>query len=79
MSPQRDLRNDDDGNLDDVVVTEVEMFRLERMDSDRWWMRLYMADGEDLVFHVELVKGVIQVFVEIEQRDDTNNIKRRPR
>lgn len=44
---------DDAGNLDDVVIENVRMFRLEYMDENRIWIRLYRYDKTDLVFHLE--------------------------
>ncbi len=44
---------DDAGNLDDVVIENVRMFRLEYMDENRILIRLYRYDKTDLVFHLE--------------------------
>lgn len=44
---------DDTGNLDDVVIANVRMFRLEYMDENRIWIRLYRDNKADLVFHLE--------------------------
>jgi hypothetical protein len=41
------LRCDDLG-LDDVVVKDVAMFRMERMGNDRVWLCCYLADGQRL-------------------------------
>jgi hypothetical protein len=43
------LREDDLG-LDDVVVEDVAMFRMERMDTDHVWFACYLADGQDIHF-----------------------------
>jgi hypothetical protein len=43
------LRHDDLG-LDDVVVKDVAMFRMERMDDDYVWLACYLADGQEIVF-----------------------------
>lgn len=43
------LRHDDLG-LDDVVVKDVEMFRMERMDEDYVWLACYLTDGQEIVF-----------------------------
>jgi hypothetical protein len=47
------LREDDLG-LDDVVVKDVEMFRMERMDNDAVWLCCYLADGQDIHFDLWL-------------------------
>lgn len=39
----------DNGNLDDVVVHDIEMFRLEYMDNSVVWIRCYKKDGPDVV------------------------------
>lgn len=44
---------DDAGNLDDVVIENVRTFRLEYMDKNRIWIRLYRDNKPDLVFHLE--------------------------
>ena len=44
---------DDAGNLDDVAIENVRMFRLEYMDDNRIWIRLYRDNKSDLVFHLE--------------------------
>jgi hypothetical protein len=44
---------DDAGNLDDVAIENVLMFRLEYMDDNRIWIRLYRDNKPDLVFHLE--------------------------
>lgn len=43
------LRNDDLG-LDDVVVKDVAMFRMERMADDCVWLACYLSDGQEIVF-----------------------------
>jgi hypothetical protein len=53
------LRHDDLG-LDDVVVKDVAMFRMERMDNDHVWLACYLADGQDIVFDLWLEGGVIK-------------------
>ena len=53
------LRYDDLG-LDDVVVKDVEMFRMERMDDDYVWLACYLRDGQEIVFDLETdKKGLI--------------------
>jgi hypothetical protein len=48
--PQSEVRLDDDGAVDDVVIGPVKLFRLERMAEGVWWLRLYMPDGNDFIF-----------------------------
>lgn len=38
------------GELDDVVVSGVTLFRMEQMHDGCWWIRLYRGDDDDLVF-----------------------------
>jgi len=51
--PARDyqiaLRHDSMG-LDDIVVKDVAMFRMERMDDDYVWLACYLTDGQEIVF-----------------------------
>jgi hypothetical protein len=67
MTDQRILRNDKRGQLDDVAIENVKLFRLERMDKDRWWMRLYMHDGDDYVFDIMTSGREIRITVEVEK------------
>jgi hypothetical protein len=60
--PDEEWRLDDDGELDDVVVPHVSLFRLERMDANAWWIGLTVADGRTI--HVDLVataSGVVAI------------------
>ena len=46
------LRPDQDGYLDDVVVKDVSMFRMEDM-GDWWWLCCYLAGTDDRIcFHI---------------------------
>lgn len=47
------LRHDDLG-LDDVVVKDVSMFRMERMDDDHVWLCCYLTDGQQITFNLWL-------------------------
>jgi hypothetical protein len=67
-APQRELRLRE-GRLDDVVIERVDVFRLERMERDRWWMRLYMPTGEDYVFDITTSGRELDITVEVEPRD----------
>ena len=59
MSYDIALRYDDLG-LDDVVVKDVEMFRMERMDDDYVWLACYLRDGQEIVFDLAAnKKGLI--------------------
>lgn len=37
------------GNLDDVVIDDVELFCLEYMDDDHIWIRLYRKNKKDVI------------------------------
>lgn len=42
------------GNLDDVVINDVSMFRLEYMDSGHVWIRCYReGKGKDVVINLQ--------------------------
>lgn len=64
--PTPELRFDERHKLDDVVIPNVKLFRMERMDKNVWWMRLYMPDGKDFVFHVASSGREISIIAEIE-------------
>jgi hypothetical protein len=63
--PKNEVRLDDDGAVDDVVIGPVKLFRLERMAEDTWWLRLYMPDGNDFIFWLQ-GKGPVVATVERE-------------
>ena len=55
--PQIALRRLSDGRLDDVVVTEVEMFRMEIMESDArhvrsLWLCCYLPSGDRITWNL---------------------------
>lgn len=49
---------DDSGNLDDVVVDSVLMFRMEWMDDDFVWIRCYRRGENDVVFWLKSAKKI---------------------
>ncbi len=59
MSYDIALRYDDLG-LDDIVVKDVEMFRMERMDDDYVWLACYLKNGQEIIFDLHIERpGVI--------------------
>lgn len=46
---------DDLGDLDDIAVGNVELFRMERMSASCFWLRLHRAGGRDIVFWLNAV------------------------
>ncbi len=54
-----------DGNLDDVVVEDVTMFRLEYMSANHIWLKCYRNDKPDIRFLLT-AKGKITGFHEVE-------------
>lgn len=47
------LRSDESDRIDDVVVEDVTMFRMEHMHSNIWWLRVYTQSGNDLVISIK--------------------------
>lgn len=48
-----EFRHNDDGTLDDVVITTIDLLHLEQMDRNLWWMGLYRKAGEEIIaFHI---------------------------
>lgn len=54
------IDNDDDGKLDDVVVSHVSMFHMEWMNDGCVWIRLYrdQKGRDDLVFWLNSKKKI---------------------
>jgi hypothetical protein len=44
LEPKTIVRPDDDGTPDDIVIDDVKLFRMERMDDNAWWIGLYFED-----------------------------------
>jgi len=52
-----ELRPDDNGDLDDLVIDNVSMVHMERMDKKVWWIGLYFGPSNDRVtFDVRATK-----------------------
>lgn len=51
VSPDR-IDYDEQGDLDDIVVNHVVMFRMERMDSGEFWIKCYLNGKPDVVFNL---------------------------
>ena len=56
-SPNR-IDYDDNGNLDDVALGDVEMFRLEYMDDRTIWIAVIRKDGTEDVFWLRSGKKI---------------------
>ena len=46
-------------DLDDVAVSDVELFRMERMAGGMFWIRLYRSRDKDIVFCINAVDNKI--------------------
>lgn len=53
------------GLVDDVVVENVKMFRLEMMDDDAAWIRLYLDDENSVAFNIYAYTAGIDAVLEI--------------
>lgn len=61
--PTEAWRTDEQGELDDVVVPDVETFRLERLGVGQWWIGLYRTDGSCV--HIDIAgdrRAVVRAF-----------------
>jgi hypothetical protein len=47
------------GGLDDIVVTNVAMFRMERMDSGVFWIRCYCDGKPDVIFWLNSERKIV--------------------
>lgn len=64
------LRPDDNGDLDDVVVKDVEMFRAEIMDNRSLWMCCYLEGHERVNFWVRVTgRGTLEFYVTEQPHD----------
>lgn len=41
---------DSNGDLDDIALSDVTLFRMERMSTNTFWLRVYRKNGRDVVF-----------------------------
>lgn len=49
-SPATIVRRDAAGEPDDIVIEDVDVFRMERMSDDRWWIGVYRGDQRMSMF-----------------------------
>jgi hypothetical protein len=52
MSASPDRIDYEDGDLDDIVLKDVSMFRMERMSDCQFWIRCYRDGKPDVVFNL---------------------------
>lgn len=50
---------DKDGDLDDIVIENVSMFRMERMNDNCFWIRCYRKGEPDIVFNLGSERKII--------------------
>ena len=50
---------DANGDLDDIVVNDVSMFRMERMDDGAFWLRCYRTGKPDVVFRLNSATKIV--------------------
>jgi hypothetical protein len=50
---------DERGDLDDIVVNDVSLFRMERMADDTFWIRCYCDGKPDIVFWLNSERKII--------------------
>jgi hypothetical protein len=48
-----------DGDLNDVAMSEVELFRMERIADGAFWITLYRAGDKEIVFSLTAVENKI--------------------
>src|SRR5215813_3864046 len=61
-----EVRHDDSEQVDDVVVRTPALVRLERMDTNRWWLRIDVVGEESLIFWFTTSGRALDVTVERE-------------
>ncbi len=63
MEDKTRIDYDHKGDLDDVAISDVTMFRLEYMDNNRIWIRCYLEDREDVIINLSSnskINGVVE-------------------
>lgn len=71
------LRHDSRG-LDDVVVKDVAMFRMERMGGSYVWLACYLRDGQEIVFDLHADKRGLVTYSAREPLPDVVYEERKP-
>jgi hypothetical protein len=46
------------GDLDDIVINDVTMFRMERMNGGSFWIRCYRDGKPDVVFWMNSTRKI---------------------
>lgn len=49
------IDNNLDDDLDDIVINNISMFRMERMSDTCFWVRLHRKRGDDIVFFLNAI------------------------
>lgn len=57
---------DKNGDLDDLAISGefIQMLRLERIDSDYMWGRIYLKDGNEIELSFGVSKKSLSVFID---------------
>ncbi len=57
---KNEFRLDEDGKLDDVVVWDADLVRLERMDTNAWWLGVTLRDGSRVMFNISAKRAAVE-------------------
>lgn len=55
--PAPRIEYDDDGELDDLWQPSADI-HIERMDTNWWWVGIYLLDGTRVTLHVDNVRVI---------------------
>lgn len=71
-TPGWEIREDEDGVLDEVVCFEPASVHLERMDKCAWWLGITFEDGTEIHVNVGAVRqGTVKSFATYFVEDDS--------
>lgn len=68
-----EVRLYDDGNVDEIVLRNVQTFHLEQLGDDSFWIGLYLKNGD--MMHVNIFSKNLRSLVTVNCETEDGKIK----
>ena len=67
MKLEWEIRNDKEGNFDEVIAEDVQFVHLERMNTDKFWLGITLQDGSRITANLYINNGILKLSAEREE------------
>ena len=67
MKLEWEIRNDKEGNFDEVIAEDVQFVHLERMNTDKFWLGITLQDGSRITANLYINNGILKLGAEREE------------